>query len=133
MPTGRSPATRTARISCASLDAGSGDALAIEHYLTTLVRLAWLHVLRNDARGKAVLDRAETLRAASRVPEDVLGMLEQTWGEYWRRAGEVTRSLEHRQRALNIFERIGDDRSVLTTSLNLIQVYAELAQLDRAE
>jgi tetratricopeptide (TPR) repeat protein len=59
-------------------------------------------------------------------------MLEQAWGEYWRRAGELTRSLEHRQRALNIFERIGDERSVLTTSLNLIQVYAELQQFDRA-
>lgn len=114
------------------LDAGGADALAMEHYLTTLVRLAWLYVLRNDARGKAVLDRAETLRGASRVAQDVLGMLEQTWGEYWRRAGELARSLEHRQRALNIFERIGDERSVLTTSLNLIQVYAELQQFDRA-
>jgi tetratricopeptide (TPR) repeat protein len=109
-----------------------GDALALDHYLTTLVRLAWLYVLRNDARGKAVLERAEALRARAAVPEDVLGMLEQTWGEYWRRAGEPARSLEHRLRALNLFERIGDGRSVLTTSLNLVQVYAELKQFDRA-
>jgi tetratricopeptide (TPR) repeat protein len=109
-----------------------GDAVVVEHYLTTLVRLAWLYLLRNDDRSKAVLDRAEALRAATRPPEDVLGMLEQSWGEYWGRSGGLQQSLEHRQRALNIFERIGDERSVLTTSLNLIQVYAELKQFDRA-
>jgi len=49
------------------VEPGGADALAIEHTLTTLVRLAWLYVLRNDARGKAVLDRAEALRAASQV------------------------------------------------------------------
>jgi tetratricopeptide (TPR) repeat protein len=113
-------------------DPAGGDALAIEHHLTTLVRLAWLYVLRNDTRGKAVLERAETMRNAPHVPEDVLGMLEQSWGEYWRRAGELQRSLEHRQRALNIFERVGDERSVLTTSLNLTQTYAELKQFDKA-
>jgi tetratricopeptide (TPR) repeat protein len=114
------------------VDPSGDDALAIEHTLTTLVRLAWLYVLRNDTRGKVVLDRAEALRAALPVPEDVLGMLEQSWGEYWGRTGEPARSLEHRQRALNIFERVGDERSVLTTSLNLIQVYAQLKQFDRA-
>jgi tetratricopeptide (TPR) repeat protein len=113
-------------------DPAGGDALATEHHLTTLVRLAWLYVLRNDTRGKAVLERAEAMRNASHVPEDVLGMLEQSWGEYWRRAGELPRSLEHRQRALNIFERVGDERSVLTTSLNLTQTYAELKQFDKA-
>jgi len=59
-------------------------------------------------------------------------MLEQSGVSTGRRAGELARSLEHRQRALNIFERIGDERSVLTTSLNLIQAYAELEQFDRA-
>jgi tetratricopeptide (TPR) repeat protein len=113
-------------------DPAGGDALATEHHLTTLVRLAWLYVLRNDTRGKAVLERAEAMRNAAHVPEDVLGMLAQSWGEYWRRAGEPARSLEHWQRALNIFERIGDERSVLTTSLNLTQTYAELKQFDKA-
>lgn len=113
-------------------DPAQGDVLAIEHYLTTLARLAWLYVLRNDTRARAVLDRAEGLRARYRVPDDVLGMLEQTWGEYWRRAGEPARSIEHRFRALNIFERLGDRRSTLATYLNLVQVLGELRQFDRA-
>jgi tetratricopeptide (TPR) repeat protein len=108
------------------------DGLAVEHQLTTLARLAWLYVLRNDPRGKAVLDRAEALRAQLPVPDAVLGMLEQTWGEYWRRAGNARASLEHRQRALNIFERLNDRRALLATHLNLTLAYAELQDFDRA-
>jgi tetratricopeptide (TPR) repeat protein len=113
-------------------DVQGDDALAVEHQLTTLARLAWLYVLRNDPRGKGVLDRAEALRARLPVPDAVLGMLEQTWGEYWRRAGQARASLEHRQRALNIFERLNDQRSLLATHLNLIVGYAELQDFGRA-
>jgi tetratricopeptide (TPR) repeat protein len=95
------------------------DVQAIEHFVTTFARLAWLYLLRNDERSKAVLDRAESLRNQFRVPEDVLGMLEQVWGQYWRRAGDSARSLEHRHRALNIFERVGDQRSALAVCVNI--------------
>lgn len=110
----------------------AADAMGVEHYLTTLARLAWLYVLRNDPRARPLLDQAETLRASHRPPDDVLGVLEQTWGEYWRRAGEPARSLEHRYRALNLFERVGDERSVLATWLNLIQIHGELKDFERA-
>ena len=53
------------------------------------------------------------------MPDPVLGMLEQVSGEYWRRAGQAQRSLEHRFRALNIFERLGDQRSAIATCLNI--------------
>jgi tetratricopeptide (TPR) repeat protein len=96
-----------------------GDAEAVEHFVTTFARLAWLYLLRNDERSKAVLDRAEILRSLFRVPDEVLGMLEQVWGQYWWSVGDSARSLEHRHRALNIFERVGDQRSVLATSLNI--------------
>lgn len=108
------------------------DVQALEHILTTYARLAWLYLLRNDARSKTVLDRAEALRQQFQLPDDVLGMLEQVWGEYWRRAGEATRSLEHRYRALNIFERLGDERSVLATYLNLVQIHGESGDHGRA-
>ena len=113
-------------------DPAATDALAVEHYLTTLARLAWLYVLRNDPRARPLLDQAEALRAMHPPPDDVLGVLEQTWGEYWRRAGEPARSLEHRYRALNLFERVGDERSVLATWLNLIQIHGETKDFDRA-
>jgi tetratricopeptide (TPR) repeat protein len=96
-----------------------GDAQALAHFVTTFARLAWLYLLRNDARSKAVLDRAQALREKFPVPDEVLGMLEQVWGEYWHRSGDPTRSLEHRFRALNIFERLGDQRSVLAACLNI--------------
>ena len=101
-------------------------------YTGTLVRLAWLYVLRNDPRSRAVLDRAQERRAQSELPSEVLAMLEQTWGEYWRRAGELRRALEHKHRALNLYERLGDSRSVLITYLNLSPIYGQLNDFERA-
>ncbi len=109
-----------------------GDAQALEHFLTTFARLAWLYLLRNDARSKAVLDRAEALRAQFAVPDDVAGMLERVWSEYWRRAGDRARSMEHCYRALNIFERLGDQRSVLATRSNLVHLHGEAGDARRA-
>jgi len=97
----------------------AGDVQALEHFVTTYARLAWLYLLRNDPRSGTVLERAEALREHHRVPDPVLGMLEQVSGEYWRRAGQAQRSLEHRFRALNIFERLGDERSTLATCVNI--------------
>jgi tetratricopeptide (TPR) repeat protein len=109
----------------------AGDEAA-RAYAATLVRLAWLHVLRNDPRSRAVLDRAQQLRSDSAWPADVLAMLEQAWGEYWRRAGELRRALEHKHRALNLYERLGDERSVLATYTNLGPIYGQLKEFDRA-
>jgi tetratricopeptide (TPR) repeat protein len=97
----------------------TGDVQALEQFVTTYARLAWLYLLRNDPSGATVLERAEALRERHRVPDPVLGMLEQVSGEYWRRTGDVQRALDHRFRALNIFERLGDQRSVLAACVNI--------------
>ncbi len=120
--------------------AGVGQAQAdasaqalVEEYVVALVRLAWLLVLRNDPRSKATLDRAEGLRAghdALSVP--TLAMLEQAWGEYWRRAADLPRALEHKHRALNLYERAADRQSVLKTCCNLSLVYGEIRDYPRA-
>lgn len=110
----------------------SGDVQALEHFVATFARLAWLYLIRNDARCKAVLDRAESLRTQFVVPDDVLGMLEQVWGEYWHRAGNPAKSLEHRYRALNTFERLGDRRSVLAATVNIGWDLAMRGDHDRA-
>ncbi len=109
---------------------GVGDdrataAPVIEEYVTTLVRLAWLHVLRNDPRSKAVLDRAAQLRERFELSVPTAAMLEQTWGEYWRRAGDNPRALEHKHRALVLYERIDDRQAILKTCGNLSLIYGE--------
>jgi tetratricopeptide (TPR) repeat protein len=114
------------------LNPAGADQQALAQYLLTLARLAWMYALRNDERSRALLDRAESLRPHVAAASDVIGMLEQVWAEYWRRAGKADLSLEHRYRALNIFERVGDRRSVLATTLNLVMVHGERGDLPRA-
>lgn len=110
----------------------ASGATAAAEYASSLVRLAWLHVRRNDPRARTLLDRVQQLRGETTLPDEVLGELEQTWGEYWRRAGELRRALEHKHRALNLFERLGDRRSVLTTYLNLSLIYGEAREFEPA-
>lgn len=105
---------------------------AARHYQVTLVRLAWLYVLRNDPRSKTVLELAESLRADGGVPGETAGMLEQAWGEYWRRAGELQQAIAHKHRALALFERAGDLHSVLKTYANLSLIYGEARDFERA-
>jgi tetratricopeptide (TPR) repeat protein len=108
------------------------DSATVAQYMTTLVRLAWMHVLRNHPQSKAMLERAEQLRRTQPVPEDLIGMLEQTWGEYWRSAGDHQRALQSKHRALNVYERLADQRSILVTYLNLITLHGEAKELDKA-
>jgi tetratricopeptide (TPR) repeat protein len=103
-----------------------------EGYAYTLVRLAWLYASRNDPRSRTVLERVEVLRSTHTLPDEIVGMLEQTWGEYWRRNGDLCRAVECKHRALNLFERIDDQRSVLVTYFNLSLLYGELHDFDRA-
>jgi len=109
-----------------------GSAAVIEEYVATLIRLAWLHVLRNDPRARTVLERAQELAARHALEPQTLAMLEQTWGECWRRAGEVGRALEHKHRALVLYERIDDRQAILKTCGNLSLLYGEAKDFARA-
>jgi tetratricopeptide (TPR) repeat protein len=103
-----------------------------EAYVSALDRLAWLYVLRNDPRSRAILDQVEEYRANRILSDVTMAALAQTWGEYWRRAGDFQRALEHKHRALNIYERLGDRRQILSTYNNLAMIYGEMKQPDRA-
>jgi len=118
--------------SAAFLREGPLEGEGAQHYMVTLVRLAWLYVLRNDPRSKTVLELAQSLGDRSAAPVDVIGMLEQTWGEYWRRAGDVDKAIAHKHRALTLFERLGDFHSVLKTYANLSLIYGEAKDFERA-
>jgi tetratricopeptide (TPR) repeat protein len=113
-------------------DDGACTPQAAESYAHTLVRLAWLCVSRNDAKARPVLEQAQAMFESRTLSAELAAMLEQTWGEYWRRAGDLRRALECKHRALNLFERIGDHRSVLVTCLNLSLIYGEARDFDRA-
>lgn len=108
------------------------DADVLVEYVNTLVKLAWLYVLRNDPRSKTVLDRAESLREHIVPANGVVASLEQTWGEYWRRSGELQRALEHKHRALHLYERLGDRQAILKTYGNLSLLYGDAKDFARA-
>ncbi|NRF65382.1 tetratricopeptide repeat protein [Aquincola sp. S2] len=104
----------------------------LQAHVDTLVKLGWLYVLRNDPRSKAVLDRAEALREHIPQAAEQIAMLEQAWGEYWRRSGELQRALEHKHRALQAYERLGDREAVLKTWGNLALIYGDAKDFARA-
>jgi tetratricopeptide (TPR) repeat protein len=112
------------------VDATESD--AAEAYLVTLVHLAWLYALRNDPRARTVLERAETLRAAGAAQDDTSALLEQAWGEYWRRSGDLPHALEAKHRALQIYERTGNLQQVLRTYGNLALLYGQARDHARA-
>lgn len=113
-------------------DDASASLDVIEAFVATLVRLAWLYVLRDDPRAKAVLERAEQLRARYVLSLQACAMLEQTWGELCRRGGDLDRALEHKHRALNLYERADDRQAILKTCGNLSLIYGEAKNFPRA-
>ncbi len=105
--------------------------ISAEHMIA-LVRLAWHYVLRNDPRSRTVLDLAEARRNALKPSAESTAMLDQTWGEYWRRAGEIRLAISFKLKALNAFERLGDTRQTLSTYNNLGVLYLEAKDYERA-
>lgn len=103
-----------------------------DEYAGTMARLAWLYILRNDPRAKAILDHADAVREKLPVKDLTAALLEQCWGEYWRRAGDSTHALEHQHRVLNIYERLNDQQGQAKAYINLGLGYSELKQFDRA-
>lgn len=105
-------------------DAGAAVEV-IEEYVATLVRLAWLYALRNDPRAMSLLERAQALAGRHALSPATMAMVEQTWGECLRRAGDLPRALEHKHRALLLYERIDDRQAILKTYGNLSLIYGE--------
>ncbi len=103
-----------------------------EERAAVLVRVAWLYALRNDPRARTVLERAEALRARTPFDDDQQALIEQAWGEYWRRAGDAMRALEHTHRALSIYEKLNDQHGVVKAYINLSLAYGEARQFEHA-
>jgi tetratricopeptide (TPR) repeat protein len=103
-----------------------------EEYMSVLVRISWLHTLRNDPRARFVLERVEALRPRIQLDDDKQALIQQAWGEYWRRAKDPAKALEHTLHALSIYEKLNNQPGVVKTYINLSLVYGELRQFQRA-
>lgn len=101
-------------------------------YLSVLVRLGWLYMLRNDPLAADVLQRASELRQTMVAPADVAATFEQAWGEYWRRKGNLQGAIDATWRALQQYEAIGNRLQVLRSYSNLALMYGEAQQFDQA-
>ncbi len=117
----------------AELEPARGDTGEVSaEYVSSMVRLAWIYVMRNNPRSRTVLDLAEARRATPLLQQESIAMLEQAWGEYWRRAGEVRLAISFKHKALNIFQRLADTRQTLSTYNNLSLMYVEAKEHERA-
>jgi DNA-binding transcriptional ArsR family regulator len=101
--------------------------------LQTLARLALTQVRRNEPAARTTLDEADTLLKALGGADDLEALLAQAWGAYWRIGGEPERARSAWLHALNVFERLGDQRSVLATYRNLMLLHAEARDLVQLE
>lgn len=97
-----------------------------------LNRLAWALALKNDPRAHGLLLEADARSHNAAVAERTRGFLAMTWGEYWGRAGEAGKELEHKHRALVIFEAAGDRRNVHCACSNLSIAYSRHGAFDKA-
>lgn len=101
--------------------------------LQTLARLALTQVRRNEPAARATLDEAQALLEALGGADELQALLSQAWGAYWRIGGERERARDAWMHALNVFERLGDQRSVLATYRNLMLLHAEARDLAQLE
>ncbi|MBQ0944215.1 tetratricopeptide repeat protein [Ideonella sp. 4Y16] len=105
---------------------------AREELVRSLVHLAWIHLRCSDPKSLPLLEQVDELDRDHPLPDEIRAEVEQVWGEYWRCAGQLQKALAHKQRALNIYERLGDQRSALSTCNNLSLIYAEARDIGRA-
>jgi tetratricopeptide (TPR) repeat protein len=101
-------------------------------YLTYLVRLGFLYAQRSDPRSKAVLQRASEARARCDAPLDVQAMLEHACGEQYRREGQRPAAIECELRALQLYERSGNQQQILRACGTLVMLYGNDRNLDKA-
>ncbi|WP_144290147.1 tetratricopeptide repeat protein [Ideonella sp. A 288] len=112
--------------------AAPADGALLDECSNTLVRLAWWYLLHNDPRAGPLLERAQALHDHSPRALEAQALLAQTWGEYWRRSGQLSRALEHKYRALHLYQRLGDQQGLLKTHGNLALIHGEAKDFARA-
>ncbi len=100
--------------------------------LTSLVRLAYLYLRRGDPRCKALLERANDVRASCDAPLDLQAMIESAWGEQRQRERDTSAAIEARLRALLLYERSGNRQQMLRVQASVVALYGEAKDVPKA-
>jgi tetratricopeptide (TPR) repeat protein len=100
--------------------------------LTSLVRLAYLYLRRGDPRCKALLERANDVRASCDAPLDVQAMIESAWGEQRQRERDTSAAIEALLRALLLYERSGNRQQMLRVQASLVSLYGKAKDAPKA-
>ncbi len=111
-----------------SAPADDASLFGIEERAALLIHLGWHYTLRKDPRAEGILTRADQIVPDGHANAATRARLSQAWGEYWRRAGQTQRAVEHMQIALMLYERLGDLEGQMKCSSNLGLIYGELGQ-----
>jgi tetratricopeptide (TPR) repeat protein len=98
----------------------------------SLVSLAELYLLRNDPRAAAILERADKLNAECDMPIDLQSKLLLTRGEYWQRQGELDKAIEVTHHALQLCERTGHQRRIVSAWGRLAMQYGYAKNIEHA-
>jgi tetratricopeptide (TPR) repeat protein len=117
----------------AAMPHGHADGANARHgLLGALVGLAEQYLLRNDPRAAALLERADGLAAEAHAPVDLRARLQLTRGEYWQRQGDLDQAIEVTHHALQLCERAGHQRRVVSAWGRLAMQYGYARDIDRA-
>jgi tetratricopeptide (TPR) repeat protein len=101
--------------------------------LTSLVRLAYLHLRRSDPQCKALLERVNEARASCEAPLDLQAMIESAWGEQRQRERDMSAAIQARLRALLLYERTGNRQQMLRMQASLVALYGEVNDVPKAQ
>jgi tetratricopeptide (TPR) repeat protein len=108
------------------------DARITTGLLGSLVSMAELSLLRNDPRAVAILERADQLAAEGDMPVDLQAKLLLARGEYWQRQGDLDKAIEVTHHALQVSERAGHQRRVVSAWGRLAMQYGDAKDIDHA-
>ncbi len=112
--------------------AGTVEPRVLSGLVGALTSLAELYLLRNDPRAATLLERAEQLCAVGDIAIDLRAKLQLTLSEYWQRQGDLPRAIEITHHALNLSERAGHQRRVVSAWGRLAMQYGDAKDIDKA-
>lgn len=115
-----------------ALSQSPADAGVRHGLLLATVRLGFLRSQRNDPGARPLLEQARKMAAELDAHGDTQGMLEHAWGEQLRREGDLEGALTCTYRALQHYEKSGNQAQVLRAICTLAMIHGYLGQLDQA-
>jgi tetratricopeptide (TPR) repeat protein len=111
----------------------SGGVVSETERLSASIRLAWLYIQRNDPTALHIVQRCEAGVDESRADLNSLASLAQARAELSRRGGNRETAVAANLRALQFYDRLGNNAQTLRVCGTLVLLYGEMRQLALAE